>query len=313
MNGKIGAILKFAAAIVFVCNAASAAAQPVRFIVPYPPGGTSDLFSRILGQKMAESMGNQVIIDNRPGAGGTIGLEMLILAPADSTIGMLNTQGLISALAFRPDLLQKFQLVSLLGISGMAIVSSKDATIADLAERAKRAQQFGFGSTGTGSLAHICFEQFLKGVGRQGQAVHTAYKGTAPLLVDLISGGVEVACVNIAGAFPHIRAGKLRALAVTLPHDQLPGIPTLESAGVQGVLAGSWYSVIAPKGMSRTTLNSMVAGLKQALSDNQVKIRLREITQGELIPADDMGPEIANQFVQRQIARLRPYVSLIPR
>jgi tripartite-type tricarboxylate transporter receptor subunit TctC len=272
----------------------------------------SDIFARILGQKMTESMGNPVIIDNRPGAGGVIGLDAVVRAPeANSTLGLLSTGVLLSTLAHRPELVQDFQMVSLLGITGMVIVSTRDATIADLVQRTKRAQKINFGSSGSGSLSQICFEQFLNATGR-GQADHIPYKGSAPLLADVISGNVEAACVELASAIPHIRAGKLRALAVTLPYpnDQLPGVPTLESAGVQGVFSGGWYAVIAPKGMSRTTLNSMVAGLKRALSDTQVQTQLRSI-QADPIPADDVGPEIADQFIKRQIARLQPYVSLI--
>ena len=245
-----------AAAAVLACSAATAAAQPARFIVPFAPGGTSDIFARILGQKMSESMGVPVIIDNRPGAAGMIGLDMLVRSPEPNlTLGLLTTSNLLSALALRPDLVQEFQMVSLLGISGMVIVSTRDATIADLVQRTKRAQKINFGSAGPGSLSHVCFEQFLNATGR-GQAGHIPYKGSAPMIADVIAGHVEAACVELASAIPHIKAGKLRALAVTLPYpnDQLPGVPTLESAGVQGVLSGGWHAVIAPKGMSRTRM-----------------------------------------------------------
>ena len=284
----------------------------MRLIVPFAPGGTTDAFARILGQKMSEAIGNQVVIDNRPGAGGAIGLEMVARASGlPPTLGLLTTSGLMSLLHARPDVVNDFQMVSLLGISGYAIVSSRDTTIANLVARAKGPQQFKFGSSGPGSLAHVCFEQFLKGAGRQ--AVHVPYRGTALMLVDLLGGHLEAACVDIAAAIPQIRAGKLRALAVTLPYanDSLPGVPTLESVGVQGVLGGMWYAAMAPKSMSRATLNSLVAGLKQALSDPQVQALLRDNIQADPIPADDIGPELAEQFVQRQITRLRPYVYLL--
>lgn len=305
-------MLKFLAAVAFACNAATAAAQPVRFIVPFPPGGGTDMFARIVGQKMSEAIGNQVVIDNRMGAGGAVGLELVARsAGVPPTLGLMTTSGLMSLLHSRPDVLNDFQMVSLLGISGYVIVSSRDTTIASLVARAKGPQQFKFGSAGTGSLAHVCFEQFLKGA--KMQAVHVPYKGTAPMLADLLGGELEGACVDIATAIPHIRSGRLRALAVTLPYpnDNLPGVPTLESAGVQGVLGGIWYAAIAPKSMSRGTLNGLVAGLKQALSDPQVQARLRDSIQADPIPAEDIGPELAEQFVQRQITRLRPYVYLL--
>lgn len=312
MSAKIGSKLKFAVAVVFSCNALITAAQPVRFVVPFAPGGGADAFARIVSQKMSEAMGEQVVIDNRGGAGGMIGLTIVARAAGlPPTLGMLTTSGLVSMLHSHPDLVNDFQMVSLLGISGYAIVSSRDTTIANLVARAKGPHQFRFGSGGTGTLAHICFEQFLKGAGLQ--ALHVPYKGTAPMLADLVGGQIETACVDMASAMPHIRSGKLRALAVTLPYpnDNLPGVPTLESAGVQGVLGGAWYAVIAPKSMSRGTLISMVAGLKQALSDPQVQARLRDSLQIDLVPAEDVGPVLAEQFVQRQIVRLRPYLTLL--
>jgi len=272
------------------------------------------MFARLIGQKMSESTGSPVIIDNRPGLGGLLGLESVVQAPRSTpTLGMLTTGGLMMAFARRPDLVQGFQMVSLLGIQGMVIVSPRDKTIADFVERAKGAPQLSYGSSGSGSMSQICFEQFLKGVGRKSQAVHVPYRGAAPLLVDLMSGQVEAACVEMSYVIPQIRSGKLRALAVTLPypHDQLPGVPTLESAGVQGVLSGVWYAAIVPKGISRTSIDSMVLGLKRALSDPQVQARLRESIQADPIPVADVGPEIADQFLQRQIVKLAPYSYLL--
>ncbi len=163
-------------------------------------------------------------------------------------------------------------------------------------------------------MSHLCFDQFLKGTGRKGTAELIQYKGNAPLLVDVMAGHIDAACVDIAFAIPHIKAGRLRALAVTLPHpdERLPGVPTLESAGVKGVLAGVWYAVIAPRRMSRSTLNNMVASLKKAFSDPQVQARLGNVLT-DPIAADEVGPGIADQLMQNQIAQLRPYASLIAR
>ena len=313
MIGKFGTRLKFAAAVVLACGAATIAAQPVTFIVPFAPGGTTDILARVLGQKMSEAMGTPVIIDNRPGSGGMVGLEMAVRASgATPILGMLTTSTLFASLGSKPGLVQEFQMVSLLAISGRVIVSNRDATIADLVKRSKQGQQVRFGSAGTGGVDHICFEQFLKRTGRQGQGVDIEYRGTAPLLVALLDGGVEAACLDIAAALPYIKSGKLRALAVTLPHphDQLPGIPTLESAGVQGVISGAVSAVVTPKGTSRATLNSMVAGLKRAVSDPEVRNRLAE-SNVDLVSANEVGPEIAEAFIQREVAELSPYVYLL--
>lgn len=315
MKIKIGIILKFCAAVVLACAAATVAAaeKPIKFVVPFAPGGSSDMFARVLSQKMTESMGTPVYIENRPGSGGVIGLEYLLRnTGSESALGLLTTSSLFAALSQRPELVQELQMVSVLGVSGMVIVSSRDATIGDLVARAKRAPQLSFGSSGPGSVSHLCFEQFLKGAGRQSRAEHVPYRGTAPMIAELIGGQAETACLEISSALQHIRSGKLRALAVTLPyqHNQLPGIPTLESAGVQGVVSGSWYAAIAPKSTSRVALNSMAAGLKQALADTQVQARLRETMQIDPASANDINPEIADKFIQTQIARLTPYLYL---
>ncbi|MDP3512027.1 MAG: tripartite tricarboxylate transporter substrate binding protein [Sulfuritalea sp.] len=306
---------KFFAAVVFVCGAAAALAQPVSFIVPFAPGGGGDSIARILGQKMSESLGNPVIIENHPGAGGVVGLETMVrAADANLTLGLLSTGALLAALEYRPALLEGLQLVSPLGIAGMVIVSSKDATIADLLERIRRGQKAFFGAGEPGSVSHLCFDQLLKGAGRKATTDLIPFKGNAPLLVAVMSGYIDAACVDIASAIPHIKAGKLRALALTLPHpdEQLPGVPTLESVGVTGVLAGGWYAMIAPKRMSPTALHGMVASLKKAFSDPQVQARLRNVLT-DPIAADEVGPGIADQFMQRQIAQLRPYAALLAR
>lgn len=307
------AILRFFAVAAVACGAAGALAQPVNFIVPYPPGGVSDGIARALSQKMSESSGNPVIIENRPGAGGLIGLEAVVrAADADHTLGLLSTSALAAALG-HPDFLEGLQLVTQLGVAGMVIVSGREMTIADLVDRARRGQKTNFGTGGVGSATQLCLDQFLKGAGRKDPVDLIPYKGNAPLLADMMAGHIDAACVEIAQAIPHIKAGQLRALAVTLSHpdEQLPGVPTLESAGVKGVLPGVWYAVIAPRRMNRNSLNSIAASLKEALSDPQFRARLRNILT-DVVATEDVGPGSADQFIQRQVAQLRPYVPLIP-
>lgn len=306
--------LKAISATFLVCIATTVASQPARIVVPFAPGGTSDIFARILAEKMSESIGNAVIIENRAGASGMIGLDYVLRASeSPPTLGLLTTSTLFFVLAQRPELAQDFKMVSLLGIGSMVIVSNRDVTVADLVKRSRQGQQIRFGSAGNGSLSHLCFEQFATRSGLQGQPIHIAYKGSGPLLVDLIAGQqIDSACVDLPVSIPHIKSGKLRALAVTMSDSNglLPGVPTLEEAGVQGVVSGAWFALYAPKSMSRTTMNSMVTAVTYALSDSQVQTRLRALNL-DPIPAQGTGPEIADQFIQRQIARLRPYVSLI--
>lgn len=303
--------LKSLAVLMFAFGAAGALAQPLKFIVPFVPGSSGDLVARILAQKITESSGNQTIVENRPGAGGLIGLEALVqAAEADHTLGLLSTSTLVAALRFQPNLLDRLQRVGPVGISGMVIVSTRDASIAALAERVRQAPQMSLGSSGEGSLSQLCISQFVKEAGRKSPTEIIPYKGSAPLLADLVAGHVDAACVEIYQALPHVLAGKLRALALTLHHpdEQLPGVPTLESAKVHGILPATWYAVVVPKGMSRKDMDSIASLLGKAFTDPQTQGYLRNVLTA-FIPADRIAPGSADPFIQSQIAQLRSYAS----
>lgn len=302
-----------------LCAASSAPAQLVslnaappgqaRFIVPYVAGSIGDRAVRALEPMALIAMGTETVIENRPGAAGLIGLESLTRAlPADYTLGLLSTGTLLEALAHRPELLERFQLVSTLGTSGMVLVSTRDASIGDLLARLRNDARVSFGSAGPGSSSYLCFAQLLKAVGRKRPVQHIPYRGSGPLLADLLGGNIETACVDTGSAVSHVESGKLKALAVTLQHPEprLPGIPTLASAGVSGVQPGTWYAIIAPKAMRPGTVERMVIGLKAVLISPQISLELRTIL-SEVVAPDEAGPGAAGQMLAQQLASLQPY------
>src|ERR1043166_5619181 len=240
----------------------SAAAQqypsrPIRLIVPFTPGGTTDILSRTVGQKMTQALGAQVVIDNRPGAAGNIAMEIAAKAKAD---GYTLVMGHIGTLAVNPalyaklpyDPLRDFAPVTLVAMVPSILVvhpSLPVTSVKDLIALAKaRPGQLKYGSTGTGGAVYLAVEYFklLAGV----DILEIPYKGAAPLTTDLISGEVSITITGIPAALPHVKSGRLRALAASLSRRSaaVPELPTIAEAGLPGYDATSWYGVVAPAG-----------------------------------------------------------------
>jgi tripartite-type tricarboxylate transporter receptor subunit TctC len=297
-----------------VCACGTALAQgypahPLRFVVPFPAGGATDLISRALAKKMSEGLGQQVIVENRAGAGGTIGTGAVAKSVADGyTLGL----GTISTLAMAPvvrasppyESLAAFAPVSLVAIAPFIVVVNASVPAKSLAElialaRAKPGQ-YNFGSIGDGTLQHFAGESFksLAGV----EIVHVPYKGNAPVLVDLLAGHVQIG-FDILASFQvqNIQAGRLRALAVLGPARiaQLPSVPTAAEAGLPGMDITAWFGIITPKG----TPAEIVARLNAEVRKAVVSAELREAiaTQG-LEPTADSPQEFAG-LIEKEMAR----------
>ena len=232
--------------------------KPIRMIVPFSPGGTSDTLARILGQKMTEAWGQQVVVDSRPGASGIIGTEIAMRAAPD---GYTLMHGNMSQFAINPSLyaklpyetLRDFAPLSLIATApqllvvnpGVAAKSVKE--LIDLA-RAKPGT-LNFGSGGVGTLAYVGGEMFKSATGIN--MVHISYKGTVLALSDLLGGQVQVLFSDMPIALPHAKTGKLRALAVTgaLRTPLVSGMPTVAESGVPGYALVNWWGIFAPRGV----------------------------------------------------------------
>jgi tripartite-type tricarboxylate transporter receptor subunit TctC len=272
--------------------AASALAQeaypskPVRLIAPFPPGGTTDVMCRLIAQKLAGAFGRQVVVDNRPGAAGSIGHEVAAKSPGDGYTLVLTTKGalvvnpyLYRKLAYDP--LHDFALVSVVISAGPVLVAHPSVpvrTVQDLIALAKRRPgQLNYGSGGIGTTAHIVgeFLQTLAGV----KFVHVPYKGGAQALVDLVGGQTDFQFGDMVPSVPLVRSGKLRALAVTTARrsNALPDVPTMAEAGVKEEFPTQWWGIAAPRGTPRPIVDRINAELAKIVKAPDVLERFESL------------------------------------
>jgi len=246
---KVNLLPPAALLLALVCAGAAAQtgypSKPVRFIVPSAAGGGTDIIARALAQKLSESLGAQFVVDNRPGAGQMIGIEMAAKSPADGHTILMAA----STLAINPIMYKKVPYDPL---RDFAPITQAVKSVAELIAYAKqRPGQLNFASAGIGTSPQMSIELFKSMAGID--MVHIPYKGTSPGVVDLLAGQVSVMAPNLLTALPHIKAGKLRALAVTSAKrsEGLPEVPTIAESGLPGYDSTQWYGVLAPAGTSR--------------------------------------------------------------
>jgi tripartite-type tricarboxylate transporter receptor subunit TctC len=256
--------------------------KPIRFILPFPPGGGTDTLGRIVGQKLGESLGQQVVIDNRPGAGANIGAELAAKSPPDGyTIFMGNVAHTINASLYSKlnyDLVKDFAPVTMLGLTANIVVvhpSVPAKSLKELIALAKaRPGELNYASSGSGSSSHLAGELF-KNMAHINMT-HIPYKGGGPAVVNLISGEASVGFATMPSALPHVKAGKLRALAVTTSQrsQAAPDLPTVAEAGVPGYEASTWYCLLLPAGTPHDIVARLNAEMVKVLRHADVKNRL---------------------------------------
>lgn len=264
------------AALVALCAASAHAqsypARPIKLVVPFPAGGTTDIVGRIVAEYASRRLGQQMIVENRAGAGGNIGTELVKRAPADGytlslcTIGTCAINGSIYARTGY-DVARDFVPVALVGgVSNVMVVNPRMAakTVKELVAVAKaRPDQLSYGSAGFGSSPDLSGELF-KAMARV-EITHVPYKGAAPVIVDLRGGQIDLYFDNAPSILPHVKSGALRALATTGSKRSrlLPDVPTMEEAGFRGFVVEPWWGVMAPA----KTPPAVVAKLNQVIND----------------------------------------------
>jgi tripartite-type tricarboxylate transporter receptor subunit TctC len=256
--------------------------KPVRLIAPFPPGGTTDVLSRIVAQKLSDTLGRQVVVENRPGAGGNLGHEVAAKTPPDGyTLVMSSNAALVAnphlykRLGFDP--VNDFAPISIVAKAGQVLAvhpSVPVRNVKDLVALAKASPgRLNFGSGGRGTPAHVAGEIFKSATGIN--IVHVPYKGGILAVMDVVAGQIDMVFADMAPAVPQIKAGKLKALAVTSDDRSpvLPDVPTMVQAGIQGSSPQTWWALLAPKGTPPaiiTRLNTDVAQMMK-LGDVQEK------------------------------------------
>jgi tripartite-type tricarboxylate transporter receptor subunit TctC len=273
--------------------------KTIRIIVPYTPGGTADMLARTIGQKMAESLGQQVIIDNRPGAGGNIGADLAARAAPD---GYTILMGTVATHAINPHLYPNIPydaekafapIILVATLPNLLVVNpSLPATsVRDLIALAKaKPGELAFASAGNGTSQHLSGELFKKMTGVD--MIHIPYKGSAPAVTDLVGGQVQLMFDNLPSSLPQVRAGKLRALAVTGPRGSpvLPDVPTLSEAGLPGFSITSWFALFAPAGTPAKILLRLNKEAGKAIALKE--LRQQWINQG-IEPAGGTAEQLA--------------------
>ena len=269
-----------------VAHAQDFPVKPVRIIVPFPPGGNSDVLARIVGAEMTASLGQQVVIENRPGAGGTIAATVVAKAPADGytiLLGTAGTHGIATTLYpnLQYDAVKDFAPVTNVAAAPLLFLVGAQGPYRTLSEliAAAKAKPKGllFGSAGMGSSGHMSTELFLMMAGIE--MPHVPYKGGHLAAADLMNGSVALVLDQIPASLPQIKAGKLRAVAISTPKrsELLPDVPSAAESGVPGYSAQSWFGFIAPSGTPRAALARLHSETVRTLSVPEVRARILAI------------------------------------
>ena len=305
---------KLLLALIFVSGGAAAQSfptKPVKLIVTYPPGGSSDLMSRVYGAKLAELWGQQVIIESKPGAAGSIGMDFAARQPNDGytfVVGNLGPVAVNPLLSNVPYNIQKdFIAVSMISTGPNVLVVRADSPFRNLNEIISYARQnpgkLNYGTSGPGSVSHLSSEMLKNN--QKVNAVEVAYKGGVLAVQDLLGGQIQYIFSDSLPAMAHIRAGKLRALCVTgdTRYELLPEPPLCREAA-PGLVAVNWWGVLLPAGSPKAIIDKLNADTVKALADPDVKKRFADLG----VEAVSSTPEQFAAFIRDEMAK---YAKLI--
>jgi tripartite-type tricarboxylate transporter receptor subunit TctC len=282
--------------------------KAIRFVVPFPPGGGNDTIARLVGQQMSAAFGQQVAIDNRPGAAGALGAQIAAAAPADGyTIFLagVGSHGLNPNLAKKPlyDPVRDFDAISLIASAPLLVVvhpSLPAKSVKDLVALAKaKPGAINYASNGTGGSSHMAVELFDMMAGTK--MTHIPYKGLAPALTELMSGEVQVMFSSAVAMMPQVKAGRLRAIAMTGSKRSaaIPDIPTVAESGLKGYETGSWYGVAAPAGTPKYAIDKLSTEIIRITKSPQITNKLVEEA---VIPVGSTPAEFS-AYIKSEIAR----------
>ena len=289
-------------------RAQSYPSKPIRLIIPFPPGGSTDILGRSLAQKLSEAWGQQVLVDNRGGAGGTIGADLAAKAPADGYTLLMGHIGTLAVnVALYPKLsydpVRDFAPVSMVALVPNVLVVHPALPVKNVTELIAYAKanpgKLNYSSGGNGSAAHLAVEYFK--LQTKTEIVHVPYKGTGPSVTDLIAGQVSMTMTGAPAVMPHVQSGRIRALGVSSPQriPALAQIPSVAEAGVPGFDATQWYGVVAPAGTPKEVVAKLNAEIRKIMQSKEMLDRLN--TEGAIAAAGT--PEQFGAYIKNEIVR----------
>jgi tripartite-type tricarboxylate transporter receptor subunit TctC len=257
--------------------------RPLRMVVPWPPGQATDLAGRVVAQELSKLLGQPIVIDNKAGAGGTIGTDLVAKAEPDgytllaASSGPVTVSPLMTRTSYEPE--RDLLPVAMVGMSPYVLVTGQQFQARDIAEFIARVKadpgKYTFASSGTGATAHLIAESFNAAVGLK--AIHVPYKGSSPALTDVISGRVDFCIETAAATMPHVKSGRLRAFGVSLrngsevtpgvaPFSKVPGVPGLKDFDM-----GAWLGVMVPAGTPRPIVDRLSAGVEKVMTSPEAR------------------------------------------
>ena len=309
MKRLFGAVAAFS---ILLASAGHSLAQgwpnrPIRMVVPYTPGGYTDLMARLVGQKISEALGQPIVFENKPGANAIIGTDVVAKAAPDGyTFGTVIGAHAVNA-RLNPklpyDTLKDFTYVSLMSVAPLIMIAHPSLPANNVKELVALAKtkpgQLNFASSGVGAAAHLTMEMFKSRMGIEMQ--HIPYKGTAGALQDTVGGQINVMFDIVGPLMPQVRSGNAKAIVVTAKEriPAAPDVPTMAEQGVPDFVSGTWAGIIAPAGTPKEIVDRVAAEAKKALADPAMKAKLAE--QGIVAVGD--GPDEFRVFVTDEIAR----------
>lgn len=281
--------------------------RPVKIIVPYAPGGSTDIIGRIVAQRLSESLGQSFLVDNRPGASGNLALEAVAKAPPDGytlLVGNVSTNAInenifAQQLSIKPsrDLVGVAKLIEIPHIVAAAPNFAPNSIAELIAEARRNPGRINYASAGLGSYPHLDMEKFKQAAGIQ--MTHVPYKGGAGQMIpSIIAGETQVAFLNLASTLPYIRAGRMKALATAMPSRlaELPEVPTLAELGYAGIGTNAWQGMFAPAATPKPVLDKLYGSIAAILSRPEIKETLaRQMLTVTLAP-----PQEFTEFVRKE-------------
>ena len=295
------------AAAASIAHAADWPTKPVTLVVPFAPGGTTDIISREVGDKLSAALKQPVVIDNRAGAGGTLGAGLVAKAPPDgytlfmATIAHTIAPGIYKSLSY--DFQRDLDPVAQIATTPNVLIVNPDLPVRTVAELIAYAKanpgKLNFGSAGIGSTEHLSGELFRAMT--KTQLVHVPYKGGAPMMAALVGGQIQFAIETSPSAQPHVRAGKVKALAVTTlaRSAAYPGVPTLDESSLTGYDVTTWFALMAPHGTPAAVVQRLNDELVRILADPDMARKFAE--QG--VSAGKMGPTELAAFIRSETVK----------